>query len=165
MNMRCSGCNHLTEQDKQIYMDFAGLVAKKSPCNKLKVGAVIVTENSTVFTGYNETPEGTCEDEHNHTYPHVIHAEIDAIAKVAKSHETTTGARVFVTTAPCLNCASMLIKMGVKEVYYRDLYKNRDGLRLLEKHHVYVDQINSEPEPEPFRIDPMILQKQLGDSY
>ncbi len=146
-------------------MDFAGLVAKKSPCNKLKVGAVIVTENSTVFTGYNETPEGTCEDEHNHTYPHVIHAEIDAIAKVAKSHETTTGARVFVTTAPCLNCASMLIKMGVKEVYYRDLYKNRDGLRLLEKHHVYVDQINSEPEPEPFRIDPMILQKQLGDSY
>ena len=161
--MRCRHCNTLTDQDKQIYMDFADLIAQKSPCNRLKVGAVIVTENNTVFTGFNETPEGECENEHGHTYPHVIHAEIDACAKIAQSHETTRSARVFVTTAPCLNCASMLIKMGVSEVYYKNLYKNRDGLRLLEKHHVYVDQINRDPEADQEKFDPMLItEKYFG---
>lgn len=106
-------------------MQSAFTYAELSHCNRKKVGCVVVKDNRIISIGYNGTPPGwdnCCEDENNRTKPEVIHAEVNAIAKLAKSNESGEGASVFITCSPCIDCAMLLAATNVKEVYYAEDY-------------------------------------------
>jgi dCMP deaminase len=131
-------------KDVDLYMRIVHEVSKQSTCNRLKVGAAIVTENQTVFLGYNGTPPGydnCCEGEDGLTKPEVIHAEMNALAKIAVSHESSDGATVFLTHAPCQNCAKMLQRAKVKKVYFKEVYRTFEGVELLQNFNIEVEQI------------------------
>ena len=126
-----------------------------STAQRLKVGCVLVKDHRIISIGYNGTPSGwsnECEDEfttgdgtHDHvefiTKPEVIHAEANAVAKLARSNESGEGSVAFITHAPCLSCAKMLYSAGVIEVVYSDPYKSKDGLQFLEKCGIKVSQL------------------------
>ena len=121
----------------EFYMNTALNVAKLSYCERRKVGAVIVDKdkNNILSFGYNGTPSGednVCEID-NLTKPEVIHAEVNAIAKVAKSNNSTEGCTMYITLSPCVDCAKVIIQSGIKTVYYLEEYKSKKGLELLEK--------------------------------
>ena len=89
-----------------------------------------------ISDGYNGTPEGfenICEDENNRTKPYVLHAEANAITKVAKSNNSSDGATLYVTSSPCMECAKLIIQAGIRRVVYSDLYRQEDGIELLKK--------------------------------
>lgn len=118
------------------YLEMAGVWATNSYCKRRQVGALIVKEKMIISDGFNGTPSGfenICEDEDNKTKPYVLHAEANAITKVAKSNNSSEGATLYVTSAPCLECAKLIIQSGIRRVVYRDQYKNSDGLGLLRK--------------------------------
>lgn len=122
-----------------FYLDVAERVSLLSRAVRLKVGAVIVKDHRILSYGYNGTPSGfdnTCEDEvdrHLVTKPEVIHAEMNAILKVAQSHESTKDATLFLTHSPCIECAKAILQSGINTLYYARAYRSSDGLNLLEK--------------------------------
>lgn len=125
--------------EKQIqfdhsYLDMARIWANNSYCVRRKVGALIVKNKMIISDGYNGTPSGfenVCENEDGHTKGYVLHAEANAITKVAKSNNSSDGATLYVTAAPCLECAKLIIQAGIKRVVYQDEYRVMDGIDLL----------------------------------
>jgi dCMP deaminase len=127
--------------DKQVFLDrrylaMALIWGQNSYCRRRKVGALIVKDRMIISDGYNGTPSGfenICEDENNLTKPYVLHAEANAITKVAKSNNSSEGSTLYVTAAPCLECAKLIIQSGIKRVVYGEMYRIDDGVRLLER--------------------------------
>ncbi len=118
------------------YMRMARIWAENSYCKRRQVGALIVKEKMIISDGYNGTPSGfenVCEDENNVTKPYVLHAEANAITKIARSGNNSDGATLYVTTSPCIECAKLIIQAGIKRVVYGEKYRIEDGIRLLER--------------------------------
>ena len=123
------------ELDKR-YIRMASIWAENSYCQRRKVGALIVKDKMIISDGYNGTPSGfenVCEDENNLTKPYVLHAEANAITKVAASSNSSKGATIYVTSAPCIECAKLIIQAGIKRVVYCEEYRSEEGLDLLRK--------------------------------
>jgi dCMP deaminase len=117
------------------YMKVARLFAEHSSAKRKKVGAVIVKDDRIISIGYNGMPSGwdnACEVD-NVTKPETLHAESNAIAKLAKSVESGDGASIFITCAPCLECAKLIYQSGIKEVFYDEDYRSDDGIKFLNK--------------------------------
>lgn len=134
-------------QFDKSYLKMAGIWAANSYCNRRQVGALIVKDRSIISDGYNGTPcgfENVCEDENGCTKPYVLHAEANAITKMAKSHNSSNGATLYVTAAPCLECSKLIIQSGICRVVYRDAYRLTDGIDLLERAGIKVEQIPAE---------------------
>lgn len=132
------------ELDKR-YMRMAGIWAENSYCKRRKVGALIVKDKMIISDGYNGTPSGfenVCEDDNNLTKPYVLHAEANAITKIARSSNNSDGATLYVTTSPCIECAKLIIQAGIKRVVYGDKYRIEDGLRLLRRAGIELEYVN-----------------------
>lgn len=118
------------------YIRMATIWAENSYCNRRKVGALIVKNKMIISDGYNGTPSGfenVCEDENNITKPYVLHAEANAITKIARSSNSSDGATLYVTAAPCIECAKLIIQAGIKRVVYSTHYRLEDGIKLLKR--------------------------------
>ena len=125
-------------------MKVAETYASLSSAKRLQVGAIVVKDNRVISIGYNGMPGGwdnICEDENNKSKPEVLHAETNAIAKLARSNESGLGAAMFVTHAPCLDCAKLIFQSGISKVYYRNTYRESFGIDFLEKSSIDVEQI------------------------
>ena len=118
------------------YLRMAKIWAENSYCMRRKVGALIVKDKMIISDGYNGTPAGfenICEDENNVTKPYVLHAEANAITKIARSGNNSEGATLYVTDAPCIECSKLIIQAGIKKVFYARQYRLTDGIELLER--------------------------------
>lgn len=137
-------------EDKQLLLDkryirMAQIWAENSYCNRRKVGALIVKDKMIISDGYNGTPAGfenVCEDDNGLTKPYVLHAEANAITKIACSNNSSKGATMYVTTSPCIECAKLIIQAGIKRVIYSEKYRLEDGLDLLRRANIEVIYIN-----------------------
>ncbi len=128
------------ELDKR-YMRMATIWAENSYCKRRQVGALIVKDKMIISDGYNGTPSGfenVCEDEHGLTKPYVLHAEANAITKIARSGNSSEGATMYVTASPCIECAKLIIQAGIKRVVYAEKYRLEDGLDLLRRANIEV---------------------------
>ncbi|MFL1682437.1 deoxycytidylate deaminase [Coprobacter secundus] len=140
------------DNDKQLMLDrryikMALIWAENSYCKRRKVGALIVKEKMIISDGYNGTPAGfenICEDEDNHTFPYVLHAEANAITKVARSNNSSEGATLYVTSSPCIECAKLIIQAGIRRVVFSEHYRLHDGIDLLEQAGIQVDFVEAE---------------------
>lgn len=115
------------------YLRMAAIWSENSYCRRRKVGALIVRDNMIISDGYNGTPSGfpnVCE-ENDVTFPYVLHAEANAITKVARSNNSSEGSTLYVSTSPCMECSKLIIQAGIKRVVFSDLYRIQDGLDLL----------------------------------
>ncbi len=133
------------EQFDARYLEMACIWAKNSYCIRRQVGALIVKDKMIISDGYNGTPSGfenICEDDTGKTKPYVLHAEANAITKVAKSNNSSSGATLYITTSPCLECAKLIIQAGIRRVVYVDSYHVDDGIRLLERAKIEVVKMN-----------------------
>lgn len=130
------------------YLLMARIWAQNSYCKRRQVGALIVKDKMIISDGYNGTPAGfenVCEDENNVTKPYVLHAEANAITKVAKSNNSSENSTLYVTTSPCMECAKLIIQSGIGRVVYCNRYRVTDGLDLLKRagiEIVYIDPDN-----------------------
>ena len=118
------------------YMRRANIWAENSYCERRKVGALIVKDKMIISDGYNGTPSGfenVCENEDGFTKPYVLHAEANAITKIARSNNNSNGATMYVTASPCIECAKLIIQSGIKRVVYGEKYRLTDGIDLLER--------------------------------
>lgn len=118
------------------YLRMAQIWAENSYCRRRQVGALVVKDKMIISDGYNGTPSGfdnICEDETNTTYPYVLHAEANAITKLARSSNNSDGATLYVTASPCIECAKLIIQAGIKRVIYGEEYRLSDGLDLMRK--------------------------------
>ena len=133
--------SEITNEDKkqlldERYLQMARIWAQNSYCKRRQVGALLVKDKMIISDGYNGTPSGfenSCEDENGNTKAYVLHAEANAITKVAKSANSSLGATLYVTAAPCIECAKLIIQAGITRVVYSDMYRLDDGKRLLEQ--------------------------------
>ena len=129
--------NNKKQRDLDIrYMRMAKIWAENSYCQRRKVGALIVKDKMIISDGYNGTPAGfenICEDENGLTKPYVLHAEANAITKIARSGNNSEGATLYVTTSPCIECSKLIIQAGIKRVVYSDDYRSEEGLELLRR--------------------------------
>ena len=131
------------EFDKR-YARMALIWAENSYCTRRKVGALVVKDKMIISDGYNGTPTGfenICEDESNTSNPYVLHAEANAITKLAKSANSSDGATLYVTASPCIECAKLIIQAGIKRVVYTEKYRLTDGIDLLERAGIVVDYL------------------------
>lgn len=134
-------------QNKQLMLDkrylrMAEIWAENSYCERRKVGALIVKDKSIISDGYNGTPAGfenICEDETGQTKQYVLHAEANALTKVASSTNDCTGATIYITAAPCIECAKLIIQSRIRRVVYSEEYRLREGIDLLKRAGVEVD--------------------------
>lgn len=129
------------------YMRMATIWAENSYCKRRQVGALLVKDKMIISDGYNGTPSGfdnNCEDDNNSSFPYVLHAEANAITKVARSNNSSDGATLYVTASPCIECAKLIIQAGIKRVVYGEQYRLLDGVDLLRKAGIDVSQIESE---------------------
>jgi len=120
----------------QRYMRMARIWAENSYCERRKVGALLVKNKMIISDGYNGTPSGfenECEDENNLSKAYVLHAEANAITKVARSHNSSDGATLYVTASPCIECAKLIIQSGIKRVVFGEEYRIMDGVELLKR--------------------------------
>ncbi len=118
------------------YMRMARIWAENSYCKRRQVGALLVKDQMIISDGFNGTPSGfenNCEDENNMSKPYVLHAEANAITKVARSSNSSQGATLYVTASPCIECAKLIIQSGIKRVVYGEDYRIMDGLNLLKR--------------------------------
>lgn len=118
------------------YLRMARIWAENSYCKRRQVGALIVKNKMIISDGYNGTPAGfenVCEDKNNLTKPYVLHAEANAITKIARSNNNSDGATLYVTAAPCIECAKLIIQAGIKRVIYAEHYRLEDGIDLLKR--------------------------------
>ncbi|MBO5803680.1 MAG: dCMP deaminase family protein [Bacteroidales bacterium] len=129
----------VSEKQKQFdlsYLRMAQVWSENSYCVRRKVGALIVKDKMIISDGYNGTPAGfenVCENDLGQTKSYVLHAEANAITKVAKSNNSSEGATLYVTDAPCMECAKLIIQAGIRRVVYNKDYRNTEGLELLER--------------------------------
>ncbi len=129
----------------QRYMRMARIWAENSYCTRRKVGALLVKNQMIISDGYNGTPSGFenhCEDNNNTSLPYVLHAEANAISKIARSNNSSDGATLYVTASPCIECAKLIIQSGVKRVVYGEEYRIIDGIELLRRAGITVEFIN-----------------------
>ena len=137
------------KKEKQLeldnrYLRMAAVWAENSYCKRRQVGALIVRDQMIISDGYNGTPSGfenVCEDENNVTKPYVLHAGANAITKVAASSNSSKDATIYVTSAPCIECAKLIIQSGIKRVVYSEKYRVEDGCNLLRRAGVIIDYI------------------------
>ena len=132
------------EQFDKRYMEMALIWAQNSYCKRRQVGAILVKDQMIISDGYNGTPSGfenNCEDDNNTSLPYVLHAEANAITKVARSSNNSEGATLYVTASPCIECAKLIIQAGIKRVVYHEEYRITDGIDLLRLAGVEVDRI------------------------
>ena len=118
------------------YIRMAKIWAENSYCKRRQVGAIVVKDKMIISDGYNGTPSGfenVCEDENGLTKPYVLHAEANAITKIARSGNNSDGATLYVTSSPCIECAKLIIQAGIKRVVYSDAYRLNDGVELLQR--------------------------------
>lgn len=118
------------------YLKMARIWASNSYCKRRQVGALLVKDKMIISDGYNGTPSGfenECEDENNSTKAYVLHAEANAITKVAKSNNSSEGSTLYITTSPCIECAKLIIQAGITRVVFVEKYRITDGLDLLER--------------------------------
>lgn len=142
----------MEEQNKQTLLDrrylrMALVWSENSYCQRRKVGALVVKDKMIISDGYNGTPSGfenVCEDENDRTKAYVLHAEANAITKVAKSGNSSDGATLYVTAAPCIECSKLIIQAGIKRVVYTDEYRLEDGINLLRRAGVEVEKVTNE---------------------
>ncbi len=129
--------NSIKQQQLDLrYLRMAKIWAENSYCRRRQVGALLVKDKMIISDGFNGTPSGfdnVCEDETGVTFPYVLHAEANAITKVARSNNSSEGATLYVTAAPCIECAKLIIQAGIKRVVFSELYRLADGLDLLKK--------------------------------
>lgn len=119
--------------------------AENSYCTRRKVGALVVKDNMIISDGYNGTPTGfenICEDENNVSKPYVLHAEANAITKLARSANSSEGATLYVTASPCIECAKLIIQSGIRRVIYTEKYRLTDGIDLLERAGIEVEYLD-----------------------
>lgn len=117
------------------YLRMAQIWSENSYCVRRKVGALIVRDNMIISDGYNGTPSGfpnICE-ENDITFPYVLHAEANAITKVARSNNSSEGGTLYVTASPCMECSKLIIQSGIRRVVFSDLYRIQDGIELLRR--------------------------------
>lgn len=129
------------------YMRMARVWAGNSYCRRRQVGALMVKNQMIISDGFNGTPSGfdnNCEDENNTSFPYVLHAEANAITKVARSNNSADGATLYVTSSPCMECSKLIIQSGIKRVVYGDAYRLQDGVELLRKAGIEVIQLNDD---------------------
>jgi dCMP deaminase len=127
----------------QAYMDVAERFAQLSSATRLQVGAIVVKDDRIISIGYNGMPSGwdnVCEHE-GKTKPEVLHAESNAIAKLAKSPESGEGARIFITHSPCIDCAKLIYQSGIATVYYKNAYRSTQGIEFLNKSSIEVIKV------------------------
>ncbi|TNF41063.1 MAG: dCMP deaminase family protein [Bacteroidetes bacterium] len=128
----------------QRYLKMADIWAQNSYCKRRKVGALLVKDKMIISDGYNGTPSGfenECEDEENKTKTYVLHAEANAITKVAKSGNSSLGATLYVTSSPCIECSKLIIQAGIKRVVFTENYRLEDGINLLKRANIEVEQV------------------------
>ena len=138
------------KEQKQLHLDLrylrmARIWAENSYCQRRKVGALVVKDKMIISDGYNGTPSGfenVCEDENNVTHPYVLHAEANAITKLARSSNNSDCATLYVTASPCIECAKLIIQSGIKRVIYAEKYRLTDGIDLLERANIEVKYLN-----------------------
>jgi len=129
----------MTAEQKQRLLDtrylrMAMVWSENSYCERRKVGALMVKDNMIISDGFNGTPSGfanVCEDETGTTFQYVLHAEANAITKVARSNNSSQGSTLYVTASPCVECSKLIIQAGIKRVVYAEEYRITDGLKLL----------------------------------
>lgn len=127
------------------YLRMARIWAENSYCVRRQVGCLVVKDKRIISDGYNGTPSGfenVCEDENNVTKPYVLHAEANAITKLARSHNNSEGSTLYVTASPCIECSKLIIQAGVKRVVYGEHYRLTDGIDLLKRagiETIYID--------------------------
>ena len=135
----------------KAYMDMALRWAQLSVAHRKKVGALIVKDGQLISDGFNGTPRGlenVCEDLRGDTLPEVLHAESNALMKLAQSTQSCTDATLYITMSPCYQCAKLIVQSGVKRVVYLAEYSDTSGIDLLRKCGVHVDDINDPTEPK-----------------
>ena len=140
--------NKQPEIDKR-YLRMAAIWAENSYCIRRKVVALIVKDQMIISDGYNGTPAGfenVCEDEHNITKPYVLHAEANAITKVAASSNSSKDATIYVTSAPCIECAKLIIQSGIKRVVFSEKYRTEEGCDLLRRANIELEYIELDKE-------------------
>lgn len=118
------------------YLRMAKIWSENSYCERRKVGALIVKDKMIISDGYNGTPAGfpnVCESEEGVTFPYVLHAEANAITKVARSNNSSEGSTLYVSTSPCMECSKLIIQAGIRRVVFSEIYRITDGLELLQK--------------------------------
>lgn len=126
------------------YLDMARVWSRNSYCRRRQVGALLVKDKMIISDGYNGTPSGfenVCEDENDRTKSYVLHAEANAITKVAKSSNSSEGATLYVTAAPCIECAKLIIQAGIKRVVYTDDYRLDEGVQLLRRAGIEIEKV------------------------
>ena len=124
------------------YLRMARIWAENSYCRRRQGGALVVKDKMIISDGYNGTPSGfenVCEDETGTTFPYVLHAEANAITKLARSSNNSDGATLYVTASPCIECAKLIIQSGIRRVVYAEKYRLTDGIDLLKKAGVKVE--------------------------
>ncbi len=129
------------------YLEMAAIWAKNSYCKRRQVGALLVKDRMIISDGFNGTPSGfenQCEDENDTTKPYVLHAEANAITKVAKSGNSSEGATLYITTAPCIECAKLIIQSGIKRVVYAEEYRKSEGIELLKRAKIEVENFKDD---------------------
>ena len=129
------------------YLRMAKIWASNSYCKRRQVGALLVKDNMIISDGYNGTPAGfenVCEDENGVTKPYVLHAEANAITKVAQSGTSAAGATLYVTASPCMECSKLIIQSGIRRVVYSDEYRLDDGIKLLKRAGIEVEKLEVE---------------------
>ena len=132
------------EKFDHSYLEMAEIWAQNSYCKRRKVGALLVKDRMIISDGYNGTPSGfenVCEED-GVTKPYVLHAEANAITKVAKSGNSSEGATLYVTASPCLECSKLIIQSGIRRVVYRDEYRLTDGIDLLRRAGIEVERVD-----------------------
>ena len=135
------------EKFDKAYLEMAAVWARNSYCKRRQVGALIVKDRMIISDGYNGTPSGfenVCEDENGVTKPYVLHAEANAITKVANSGNSSEGATLYVTASPCVECAKLIIQAGIRRVVYKDSYRLNDGIELLQRAGIEVEQVDEQ---------------------
>jgi dCMP deaminase len=127
------------------YLEMAAVWAKNSYCKRRQVGAILVKGDMIISDGFNGTPSGfdnICEDENDATQPYVLHAEANAITKVARSNNSSENSTLYITSSPCMECAKLIIQAGIKRVVFSDNYRISDGIELLKRANIEVVSIN-----------------------
>ena len=133
------------------YLQMARIWAQNSYCQRRQVGALVVKDGMVISDGYNGTPSGfenICEDENNVTKPYVLHAEANAITKLARSNNNSDGSTIYITASPCIECAKLIIQAGIKRVVYGEQYRLTDGIDLLKRAGIDVEYLDINEIPE-----------------